>query len=193
MTDRYGVFGNPIGHSKSPLIHRLFAEQTGQTLSYEALLAPLDDFAGFARAFFAEGLGANVTVPFKEEAFRLADSLSDLSWLPAKGYLIVLQHSQGLEAQAPETFATFIDILDEAIAAAEGRFEQDRHHLRNLGFGQVAVHVAVHVSPSMTHPGRACQPLCRLPETARAEFRHQWLQGCQWFDERAKILFGTHQ
>lgn len=43
----------------------------------------------------------------------LADSLGDLSWLPAQGYLVVLQHSQGLEAQAPETFATFIDILDE--------------------------------------------------------------------------------
>ncbi len=75
--DRYGVFGNPIGHSKSPLIHRLFAQQTGQQLSYEALLAPLDDFPGFARQFFATGLGANVTVPFKEAAYRLADSLSD--------------------------------------------------------------------------------------------------------------------
>ncbi|KAB0546914.1 shikimate dehydrogenase [Pseudomonas argentinensis] len=75
--DRYGVFGNPIGHSKSPLIHRLFAEQTGQQLSYEALLAPLEDFEGYARAFFAEGRGANVTVPFKEQAFALADSLSE--------------------------------------------------------------------------------------------------------------------
>lgn len=74
--DRYGVFGNPIAHSKSPLIHRLFAEQTGQPLSYEALLAPLEDFAGFARTFFQDGLGGNVTVPFKEEAFRLADELS---------------------------------------------------------------------------------------------------------------------
>ena len=75
--DRYGVFGNPIGHSKSPLIHRLFAAQTGQQLSYEALLAPLDDFPGFARSFFVEGKGANVTVPFKEQAFQLADALSD--------------------------------------------------------------------------------------------------------------------
>ncbi|MBM7062658.1 shikimate dehydrogenase [Pseudomonas sp. UL073] len=74
--DRYCVFGNPIGHSKSPQIHRLFAEQTGEQLSYEALLAPLDDFAGAARAFFAEGRGANVTVPFKEEAFRLVDELA---------------------------------------------------------------------------------------------------------------------
>jgi shikimate dehydrogenase len=74
--DHYGVFGNPIAHSKSPLIHRLFAAQTGQTLSYEPLLAPLEDFVGFAREFFATGLGANVTVPFKEQAFRLADQLS---------------------------------------------------------------------------------------------------------------------
>ena len=74
--DRYGVFGNPIGHSKSPLIHRLFAAQTGQQLSYEPLLAPLEDFGGFARGFFLEGRGANVTVPFKEQALRLADQLS---------------------------------------------------------------------------------------------------------------------
>lgn len=75
--DRYAVFGNPIGHSKSPLIHRMFAAQTGQQLSYEAILAPLDDFAGTARAFFREGLGANVTVPFKEDAYRLCDELTE--------------------------------------------------------------------------------------------------------------------
>jgi shikimate dehydrogenase len=76
--DRYGVFGNPISHSKSPLIHRLFAEQTGEQLSYAALLAPVDDFPGFARAFFAGGgMGANVTLPFKEQAVVLADQLSE--------------------------------------------------------------------------------------------------------------------
>ena len=75
--DRYCVFGNPIAHSKSPNIHRLFAAQTGQALSYEAQLAPLDDFASCARAFFQDGLGSNVTVPFKEDAYRLADTLSE--------------------------------------------------------------------------------------------------------------------
>ena len=75
--DRYVVFGNPIGHSKSPMIHKLFAEQTGQSLDYSTLLAPLEDFSGCATAFFQEGRGANVTVPFKEQAFRMADSLTE--------------------------------------------------------------------------------------------------------------------
>ncbi|MEI7051568.1 shikimate dehydrogenase [Pseudomonas koreensis] len=74
--DRYVVFGNPIGHSKSPMIHKLFAEQTGQRLDYSTLLAPLDDFSACAMAFFQDGRGANVTVPFKEEAYRLANSLT---------------------------------------------------------------------------------------------------------------------
>lgn len=73
MTDLYAVFGNPIGHSQSPRIHRLFAAATGQDLTYDARLAPLDSFnASVADFVAAGGKGANVTVPFKEEAFRLA-------------------------------------------------------------------------------------------------------------------------
>lgn len=77
MTDRYAVVGHPVAHSKSPLIHRLFAEQAGQDLVYETLLAPLDGFAATVRAFFAGGgKGLNVTVPFKAEAFVLTDICS---------------------------------------------------------------------------------------------------------------------
>lgn len=77
MTDRYAVFGHPIAHSKSPLIHAAFARQTGQDMTYEAILAPKDGFAASVAAFVAAGgRGANVTVPFKEEAFRLAGRLS---------------------------------------------------------------------------------------------------------------------
>lgn len=53
MTDRYAVLGNPIGHSKSPRIHALFAKQTGQDISYEAILAPTDGFADTIRSFIA--------------------------------------------------------------------------------------------------------------------------------------------
>ena len=77
MTDRYAVFGHPIAHSKSPLIHAAFARQTGQDMAYEAILAPLDGFAASVAAFIAAGgSGANVTVPFKEAAFKLAQRLS---------------------------------------------------------------------------------------------------------------------
>jgi len=77
MSDRYCVFGNPIAHSKSPWIHGRFAEQTRQDLRYEALLAPVDGFAAAVAAFAAEGgRGANVTVPFKEDAHRLANRLT---------------------------------------------------------------------------------------------------------------------
>jgi shikimate dehydrogenase len=73
MTDRYAVVGNPVEHSRSPAIHAMFAEQTGQRLVYERLLAPLDGFEATLRAFAAAGAkGCNVTVPFKFDAFALA-------------------------------------------------------------------------------------------------------------------------
>lgn len=72
MTDHYCVFGNPIGHSKSPLIHMAFARQTDQDIQYTARLVPHDGFALAVHSFIkAGGRGANITVPFKEEAFRL--------------------------------------------------------------------------------------------------------------------------
>lgn len=81
MTDskpaRYAVIGNPIAHSRSPEIHAMFAAQTGQVLTYERLLAPLEGFADTVRAFRATGgAGCNVTVPFKLEAAALADHLT---------------------------------------------------------------------------------------------------------------------
>ena len=77
MTDLYAVVGNPISHSKSPDIQNAFAEQTGEDLFYKTLLAPLDDFDGEVRRFIAHGgSGLNVTVPFKENAYRLANELT---------------------------------------------------------------------------------------------------------------------
>lgn len=80
MPARYAVFGNPIAHSKSPQIHQLFAQQQGKEIEYTRILA--DDnpstFANAIRDFFAQGgQGANITVPFKQYAFELADELSE--------------------------------------------------------------------------------------------------------------------
>ncbi|CAB3798042.1 Shikimate dehydrogenase (NADP(+)) [Paraburkholderia ultramafica] len=81
MTDRYAVIGNPIGHTKSPLIHGLFAEETGQDMAYTAIEGPLEPHEAFAetvRAFAATGgRGMNVTAPFKLKAFAMADQSSE--------------------------------------------------------------------------------------------------------------------
>ncbi|MCX8115789.1 MAG: shikimate dehydrogenase, partial [Burkholderiaceae bacterium] len=75
--DKYAVVGNPIAHSRSPEIHRLFAKQTKQSISYEKLEAPLDGFEEFALALRDAGyLGLNVTIPFKLDAAKLADDLT---------------------------------------------------------------------------------------------------------------------
>ena len=75
--DQYCVIGNPIAHSKSPAIHAQFAAQTGQAMTYQRMLAPLDGFVASVHAFRqAGGMGANVTVPFKLEAYALATHLT---------------------------------------------------------------------------------------------------------------------
>ncbi|MCF6442009.1 shikimate dehydrogenase [Pseudoalteromonas luteoviolacea] len=76
--DKYAVFGNPIKHSKSPEIHSQFASELNEQIDYTAILAPVDGFVSSINAFFADGgLGANVTLPFKEEAFNYADLLTE--------------------------------------------------------------------------------------------------------------------
>ncbi|PWT75655.1 MAG: shikimate dehydrogenase [Proteobacteria bacterium] len=78
MTDRYAVVGNPVAHSKSPFIHAEFARQTVQDVSYGRILGPLGGFPGTVHDFRAQGgKGLNVTLPFKPEAFALAQERSE--------------------------------------------------------------------------------------------------------------------
>lgn len=72
----YAVIGSPVSHSKSPIIHGMFAEQTKQNLHYDAIRVEAEDFESFVSNFFAEGGGGlNVTVPHKERAYKFASKL----------------------------------------------------------------------------------------------------------------------
>ena len=80
MTDlkkHFAVIGNPIHHSLSPQIHRAFAKETALHIEYEAVLSPLDEFKKTIHKLIAQKLsGANVTLPFKKEAYELATTHS---------------------------------------------------------------------------------------------------------------------
>ena len=87
--DQYVVIGNPVAHSKSPAIHAQFAAQTGESIAYERLAAPLDDFAACVQHFMQSGgRGANVTVPFKFEAFALGARTSERAALAQAANLL---------------------------------------------------------------------------------------------------------
>lgn len=113
MTDRYAVVGNPIDHSKSPLIHRLFAEQCKQDMHYDLMKAPLDGFEDSVQQFFSGGGGGlNVTVPFKEQAWQLAAQLTPRARLAgAVNTLYLDQHGQ-LCGDTTDGVGLVNDILD---------------------------------------------------------------------------------
>ena len=95
----YAVFGNPIKQSKSPVIHQAFAQQLEESLSYRAVRVEHEQFEEKVRGFFQHGgMGLNITVPFKERAFALADSASAAAQRAGASNCLVPQREGGLHA-----------------------------------------------------------------------------------------------
>lgn len=112
--DSYCVMGNPVAHSRSPWIHARFAELTGQPLSYDRALVPLDGFADFVRDFAARGgKGCNVTVPFKLQAAELATSASERVRLAGAANTLVFSAS-GIHADNTDGLGLVADITRNA-------------------------------------------------------------------------------
>lgn len=112
--DSYCVMGNPVAHSRSPWIHARFAELTGQPLSYDRALVPLDGFTDFVRDFAARGgKGCNVTVPFKLQAAELATSASERVRLAGAANTLVFSAS-GIHADNTDGLGIVADITRNA-------------------------------------------------------------------------------
>lgn len=140
MTDKYAVLGNPIGHSKSPLIHAAFAKQTHQDISYEAILAPVDDFAGTVNRLVAEGYkGVNVTVPFKFEAFDMANQI-DASALVAEASNTLVLHEGRATAYNTDGIGLVVDIQKNLATPLQGK------RVLMVGAGGAAQGVAIEIA-----------------------------------------------
>ncbi|MEH6470421.1 MAG: shikimate dehydrogenase [Halopseudomonas sp.] len=123
MTDQYAVVGNPIGHSKSPSIHGLFAQQCDQDISYQTLEAPLDGFAQAVLTFFAKGGGGlNVTVPFKQDAWKMVSSLTPRARLA--GAVNTLYRDKAGQLCGDTTDG--VGLVNDIVANHQGRIEGQR-------------------------------------------------------------------
>ena len=119
--DQYYVLGNPIAHSKSPLIHARFAELTGQSLQYDRLLVPLESFAATLAQLLQDGVkGCNVTVPFKLDAFETAATRSDRAQLAQAANTLVLQDG-AVHADNTDGVGLVNDIQNNAGVSLAGR------------------------------------------------------------------------
>lgn len=122
MTEQYTVIGNPIAHSKSPLIHQAFARQTQQAMSYDKTLVALDGFVAAISALQQQGIkGANVTVPFKEEAFALAQHLTERARRAAAVNTLVFQDDGSILGDNTDGIGLVGDLLRQAVVLAERR------------------------------------------------------------------------
>lgn len=121
MSDRYAVIGNPIAHTKSPVLHAAFAQQCGQDMTYEAILGPLGGFRQTVEAFRdTGGRGLNVTAPFKLEALAFADRLTERARL-AQAVNTLLFDENGVLGENTDGVGLVCDIQDGEGVSLSGK------------------------------------------------------------------------
>jgi shikimate dehydrogenase len=121
LVDRYAVFGHPIKHSKSPRIHRLFAEQTEQTLEYIAVEVPAEQFRTTVASFFAEGgKGLNCTVPLKELAWEYADHKTERAQLSKAVNTLARQADGSILGDNTDGIGLVTDLIDNHAITLSG-------------------------------------------------------------------------
>ncbi|HET7404273.1 MAG TPA: shikimate dehydrogenase [Usitatibacter sp.] len=161
--DRYVVIGNPVAHSLSPAIHARFAALMHESIEYSTLAAPLDAFAATARAFFADGgRGANVTLPFKVEAFALAVHASDAARLAGAANFL-MREGERIVADNTDGAGLVADLTRNLGLALEGK------RIAMLGAGGAARGV---IAPLLQLAPRALVIANRTRERAEALATH---------------------
>lgn len=120
--DKYVVFGNPISHSKSPLIHTLLAEQTKQDIEYTYIEAAKDKFTETVLAFRASGgKGCNVTSPFKDEAFQLADYYTEGALLAETANTLTFNDDGTISAETTDGAGFLLDLKNNSAPLTDKR------------------------------------------------------------------------
>lgn len=122
MTDRYTVFGNPIAHSKSPQIHQSFAAETAQDLVYDKTLIDLGKFDETVSEMQQAGLkGANVTVPFKEDAFRFATTLTERATRAEAVNTLIFNEDGSVVGDNTDGVGLVTDLLRQGVVLKDAR------------------------------------------------------------------------
>lgn len=174
MVDRYAVLGNPIAHSRSPQIHRLFAAQTGQNIDYQAILVEKTAFYATVSQFFAaDGRGCNITVPFKQEAWQGAAQCSERAQLAQAANTLYPLASGGYYADNTDGVGLLTDLTQNL------RWELKNQRILLLGAGGAAQGVIVPLlqqQPALlTVANRTADKAMRL---ATAFQRFGLIEGC---------------
>ena len=120
--DRYAVVGNPVAHSLSPRIHAAFAKQTGEAIRYEAIELPVDGFVGGINQLRAQGFrGANVTVPFKQQARDLCANLSERAGTAGVVNTLIFPDSDSIEGDNTDGVGLVRDLKNNLGIELENR------------------------------------------------------------------------